>query len=82
MILASFRNARSQVRRARAVGLGVHYPCSENAIVTIWLPMGPDVILERPTCEWEDKIKALAPRTLRRKGYLTFNGYRLVHGRK
>ena len=68
VIPASFRNARSEVRRTRAVGFGVHYPCSENAVVTIWLPIGVDVILERPTCEWEDKIKALAPKTFRRKG--------------
>jgi hypothetical protein len=64
---ASFRNARSEVRRTRAVGFGVHYPCSESAVVAIWLPFGADVILERPTCEWEDKIKALAPRNFRRK---------------
>jgi hypothetical protein len=68
VIPASFRNARSEVRRTRAVGFGVHYPCIENAVVTIWLPIGADVILERPRCEWEDKLKALAPRTFRRKG--------------
>ena len=68
MIPASFRNARSEVRRTRAVRFGLRYPCSEIAVVTIWLPIGADVILERPTCEWEDKIKALAPRTFRRKG--------------
>ena len=49
-------------------GFRVHYPCSENADVTIWLPIGAAVILERPTCEWEGKINARAPRTFRRKG--------------
>jgi hypothetical protein len=68
VIPASFRNARSEVRRTRAVDFGVHYPCSENAVVTIWLPFGADVIIERPTCEWEDKIKAQAPKTFRQKG--------------
>jgi hypothetical protein len=47
---------------------GVHYTCSESAEVTIWLPIGADVILERSTCEWEGTIKALTPRTFRRKG--------------
>jgi hypothetical protein len=42
-------------------GFRVHYACSENADVTIWLPIGVDVILERPIYEWEGKIKALAP---------------------
>jgi hypothetical protein len=67
VIPASFWNARSEVRRTRAVGFGVHHACSENAVVAIWLPIGADVILERSTCEWEDKITALAPRTVRRK---------------
>jgi len=63
-------------------GFRVGYACSENADVTIWLSIGADVILERPTCEWEGKINALAPRT----GYLigrlgAFDGYRLIHGR-
>ena len=59
MISASFRNASSEVRVHS--GFRVHYVRSENADVTIWLPIGADVILERPTGEWEGKIKALAP---------------------
>src|SRR5947208_13294625 len=60
----------------------VRYACRENADVMIWLSIGADVILERPTREWEGKINALAPRT----GYLigrlgAFDGYRLIHGR-
>ena len=29
-------------------GVRVHHVCTENADVTIWLPMGVDVILEKP----------------------------------
>ena len=47
-------------------GFRVHYACID-ADVTIWLPIGADVVLEKPTYEWEGKIKALVPRTFRRK---------------
>ena len=49
-------------------GFRVHYASSENADVTIWPPIGADVILERPTYEWEGKIEALVLKDLRRKG--------------
>ena len=34
-------------------GVRVQHVCTENADVTIWLPMGVDVILEKPL---EDKF--------------------------
>lgn len=71
MIPASFRNARSEVRRTSAVGFGVHHPCSENAVVTIWLLIGADVILERSTCEWGGQDKSTGAQDLPSKGYLT-----------
>ena len=70
MIPASFRNQGVKFVVRVQSGFRVH-ACSENADVTIWLPIGADVILERPTCEWEGKINALAPRTFPSKGYLT-----------
>ena len=30
-------------------GVRVHHVCTENADVTIWLPMEADMVLEKPT---------------------------------
>ena len=50
---------------------GVHYPCSESAEVTIWLPIGADVILRTINMRMGGQDKSTDAQDLPPKGYLT-----------